>query len=275
MFIDTHCHLNLLVKSAFEKRLTRQDLTSVDQFIIQAQSVGVERIVTIGTGPIENENCIEIAAHYSSVYAGIGVHPTEDSVSGALPSWRPAFEKIVDLAPRHDELKIVGIGETGIDKYHAAHALAEQKVVFEAHIECAYKNDLALIVHTRNASQETLDVLSAHRARMPRGVIHCFSYDTEFARQVIDMGFFLGIAGNVTHPNKRQLQEVVRSLPLEHIILETDAPWLSPHPHERSQNTPAAVVVIAHFIAQLRGVEVAEIEHATSANACRLFNLKK
>jgi len=266
IFIDTHCHINLLVKKGFDISLTEQQLRDAIPIIAKASTAGVKQIINIGTSIIESQNCIRLAQMYKNLFAVVGIHPCDLSTS-----WRDDIKKIEMLAKEKD--KIVGIGETGIDLYRPGYHLQQQLDGFRAQIELALKYDLALVIHTRTAPEETLTVLSEYRHNIKHGVIHCYPYDLSFAKDVIGLNFLLGIGGSVTYPNNKQLQNIVRELPLDSFIFETDAPFLPPQTIRGKQNSPDQIATIAQFVAELTNNSLEIVAQKTTTNAQKLFLL--
>ncbi len=172
------------------------------------------------------------------------------------------------------EYKIVGIGECGIDKHYPNYNLEQQQDVFHAQIQLAIEHDLALVIHSRDADQETYDVLAQYKGEKNfRGTIHCFSSDENYAQKYIDLGFVLGFGGTVTYPKNETLRSVVKMIPLEKIILETDAPFLSPQSVRGTKNNPANIRIIAEYIAQLRSENFEEVASTIKKTTTTLFKM--
>lgn len=267
MLIDTHCHINMIVKKNFDVTLHATELTAAQTVIDAATDAGVTRIINVGTSLIESMNCVELARRYQSVYAAIGIHPND-----CTSSWR---EELRTLAPLLDDErnKIVAIGECGLDMHYPDYDLQRQQDAFKAQIELALEHDRALIVHTRDARDETLRVLEEFVGEVTRGVIHCFSEDMSFAQQVIDWGYVIGIGGTLTYPKNNELRTIATTIPLASIILETDAPFLPPQTMRGQQNEPKNIKVIAQYLAELRGTTLQEVAATTTETANRLFGL--
>ncbi len=267
--VDTHCHINMMVKKDFDRVLTEQELVAASEIIEQARTQDVQTIINVGTSLVESKNCVEIARRYESCYATIGIHPND-----ATEQWMDDLKELHLLATRKQELKIVGIGECGIDKHYPDYNLRRQKDVFKAQIELALEHDLGLVIHTRDAGDETLTCLDEF-AREPslRGTIHCFSEDLTFAQQAIAMRFVIGLGGTITYPKNVELRGVAQRVKLDDIILETDAPFLPPQPMRGQQNHPRYIAYIAEYLADLRSVSVEEIALQTTANVQRVFGI--
>lgn len=204
---------------------------------------------------------LALAEQHTNLFASVGVHPEDQN------SVEMSVDELV-AAAQHP--KVVGIGETGLDYHWCIGDLAWQHQRFSTHIQASNQTGLPLIIHTREAASDTLRLLRENQAQ--QGVIHCFTEDTAFAKAVLDLGFYISFSGIVTFKNARQIQEACRYVPLDRILVETDAPYLAPVPKRGKQNEPAYVRYTAEFVAQLRGDSITGIEEATTANTYRLFN---
>ena len=195
MLIDTHCHINMMVKKKFDIPLTSSEITSAQTIIDRAHSVGVEIIINVGTSLAESNNCIALAQKYPNLWATVGIHPND-----CTSEWHNDFKRIISLVKNKQPNKIVGIGECGIDMHYPDYNLQRQKDAFNAHIELALEHNLALVVHSRDSYEETLRVLEKYKNdfKPGRGTIHCFSYDLAFAQEAIAMGFVIGIDAPIT-----------------------------------------------------------------------------
>ena len=268
MLIDTHCHLNLLIKNEFDVPLTQQDCSKAELFIRDASEHSVNTILTIGTNLIESMNCVLLAKAYNSVYAVVGIHPND-----ATQDWKKENFELENLIKNKENNKIVAIGECGLDKHYPDYNLQRQKDVFKAQIELALEYNLALVIHTRDAQDEVLRCLDEYRNNNLRGTIHCFSETVTFAQDAIGMGFVLGIGGTITYPKNNVLREVVKAVPLTSLILETDAPFLPPQAFRGKQNKPAYIKIIAEYLAMLRDTSFDEVAAITTQTAQKLFGL--
>ena len=204
---------------------------------------------------------LALAEQHTNLFASVGVHPEDQN------SVEMSVDELV-AAAQHP--KVVGIGETGLDYHWCSGDLAWQHQRFSTHIQASNQTGLPLIIHTREAASNTLRLLHENQAQ--QGVIHCFTEDTAFAKAVLDLGFYISFSGIVTFKNAIQIQEACRYVPLDRILVETDAPYLAPVPKRGKQNEPAYVRYTAEFVAQLRGDSITSIEEATTANTYRLFN---
>lgn len=268
MLIDTHTHINMMVKKKFDTPMNQEQYQQADLIVQQAATAGVKTIINVGTSLVESINGITIAMRNHNVFATVGIHPNDCTIH-----WLNELKKLTTYIKKKEYYKIVAIGETGIDKHYPDLNLQRQKEAFKAHIELALEYNLALVVHTRDAHDETLRCLDEFNGQISRGVIHCYSDNLTFANHVIAQGFVLGIGGALTYPKNDELQILFSSLPLEKIILETDAPFLPPQSIRGKQNHPREITTIAQFLAQLRQEPFEKIAQQTTVNAQTLFNL--
>jgi TatD DNase family protein len=268
MFVDTHCHINMMVKNSFDTPLQKSDLSKAEIIIMEAQQSRVSLIINVGTRKIENQNCILLAQTFDPVFATVGIHPNDSD------TWQEDLELIKKWLKNKKENKIVGIGECGIDMHYPDYDLNRQRDAFKAQIELALEHNLALVVHSRDAYDETLRILEEYKNNLTHATMHCFSYDQPFANTVTAWGFMLGIGGPITYPKNNELRSVVTNSDLKNIVLETDAPFLPPQEIRGKQNHPKEIATIAQFIATLRGESFETIAQQTTENALRLFNLE-
>jgi len=255
MFVDSHAHLD-------DARFG-EDRAVVIQ---RAWDAGVRRIVTIGTGkgPDDMGCGIPIAEAYDWIHTSLGVHPHD---AANLEDRHMDLMKSLAEHPR-----VVAIGETGLD-YHYDHAPRDrQRAVFQRQLELASDLDLPVIVHTRNADADTEDLLRRFAPRC--GVLHCFTSGAALADAALEIGFMISFSGIATFPNAKDLIEIVRKVPSDRILIETDCPYLAPVPHRGKRNEPAYVADTARFIANVRGVPVEQLQEETLSNYMRLFSLE-
>ena len=254
MLIDSHCHLDYLERDG-------QDL---DEVIARARNAGVEAMVTISTKISGFPQVLSIAERYDNIYCTVGVHPHEAEAEPDVTA-----DQLVDLA---NHPKVVGIGETGLDYFYEHSPRELQKRSFIAHIEAARRTQLPLIVHTRDADEDTVDILqSEYRRGAFPGVIHCFSSTRELAEKSVEIGFSISLSGIVTFKKAEEIRETVRALPVESLIVETDAPYLAPVPHRGRKNEPSFVAHTADAVADLKGMALADFAAASTANFYKLF----
>ncbi|MGO1054180.1 TatD family hydrolase [Crossiella sp. CA198] len=253
--IDAHTHLDACGFT---------DPDSVRAALDRAASVGVGRVITVADDLPSARWVVEAAGWDERVFAAVALHPTRTSVFGDAE--RTELEKLA-AAPR-----VVAVGETGLDYYWDYAPPAAQDLAFRWHIDLAKRLDKALMIHDRDAHADVLRILDEEGA--PDTVVfHCFSGDAAFARKCVDKGYVLSFAGPVTFRNSADLREAARLVPDDQFLIETDAPFLTPHPYRGRPNEPYAVTYTARVIASLRGVDVAEIAEITSATAERVFRL--
>lgn len=254
MLIDTHAHLDMPEFKA--------DLPGVIQ---RATEAGVFTIMTVGTDPASCHRTIEIAETYPNIFAIVGVHPHNAAEVG-----HKDLDELKDLARN---AKVKAWGEIGLDFYRNLSPPAIQQERFREQIQIGKDLQLPLVIHSRSATQETITCLQEERAREVGGVIHCFSGDAKTAVGYLEMGFIISIPGVVTFNKAQGLREVVKGLPPEGIIIETDAPFLAPVPHRGKRNEPAYVRFTAEAIAAIRRQDISGVAAITTANARRVFNL--
>ena len=255
--VDSHCHLDMNVY--------RDDL---DEVIARAVSHGVAHTVTIGIDLDSSRRAIQLARQYSCLSATVGVHPHD--VADTATS---TYDALAELADKNREY-VVGYGEIGLDYVKEYSPADIQRRQFADQLALARDLRLPVIVHDREAHEDTLRILQESGiAKTCGGVMHCFSGDLAFARRVIDLGFYVSLPGVVTFKSAVELQEVATSIPLESMLVETDGPYLAPHPVRGRRNEPANVLHTAAFIANLRQVSLDEVAKQTTANACALFQL--
>lgn len=273
MLIDTHCHMNIMVRN-FENKEPFQsfnhgEIEQMKKIISDAQAQDVTKIINVGTNYTESFACIEIAKIFPNCFATIGLHPND-----ATDTWQNDILNFKGLLLNKKENKIIGIGECGIDKHYPDFNLKQQQDVFHAQIQLALEHNLALIVHSRDADQETYDVLTQYEGEKNfRGTIHCFSSNELYAQKYINLGFVLGFGGTVTYPKNKTLRNIAKMIHLEKIILETDAPFLSPQAVRGTKNNPANIKIIAEYIAELRGQPFEEVANTISKTTENLFGI--
>ena len=252
--IDSHCHLN------YPGLVERQA-----EVLGAARARGVGGFLNISTRQSEWGEILATAEHHYDVWASVGVHPHE---ADAHPDLGAAA-----LVEGSQHPRIVAIGECGLDYYYDNSARPAQRERFEAHIEAARATGLPLIVHTRDAEEDTAEILgAATRKGGVSGVLHCFTGSLELARKALDFGFYVSMSGIVTFKNARDLQETAKQIPLDRLLVETDSPFLAPVPHRGQTCEPAFVADTAAFVAELRGEGPDELAEATTANFFRLFS---
>ena len=266
MFIDTHCHLNMMVKKEFDRPLSEHEIFLAQKIISDAKECGIAHIVNVGTSLIESKNSINLAQTYPTVFATIGIHPND-----LTHSWKEELLELKQLVQNKEKNKIVGIGECGLDFHYPNYNKGKQHEAFKRQIELSLEYDCALVIHSRDAYQETLHVLEEYKRDITRGIIHCFSYDQAFAQIVIDWGYAIGIDAPITYPKNELLRSVVAQTKLEALVLETDAPFLPPQNLRGKQNHPQNIRIIGEWIAELQETTIEDIALQTTKNAQRIF----
>ncbi|UOF02800.1 TatD family hydrolase [Bdellovibrio reynosensis] len=249
-WIDIHAHLNMLEEG-------------VEAAIANAKSVGVKKIITIGTEPGDHQLVLDIARkYYPDVYCTLGVHPHDGKV------YTEAAGKFIE--EHVVEPCVVAVGEIGLDYYYDQSPRKEQQDAFRAQLEIAKRTKMPVEIHTRDAEEDTIGILKEFKGSV-NGLIHCFTGTEWLARQALDIGFNISISGVVTFKNADSLRSTVKMLPLDRIHVETDAPFLAPIPMRGKKNTPAYVIHTAKFVAELKGISEEELCEQTRKNALKMF----
>jgi TatD DNase family protein len=255
LFIDTHVHL--------DDEKYQPDLGAV---LERGRAAGVGVLVSIGTSPKDSAWACDFADKNEGVYATVGMHPQ------FADQWKESDYAAFKELAGHE--KVVAIGESGLDYHHPEPAKALQAPVFQAMLKLARESSLPLVIHQREASKDTLEALRQAKAQELGGVFHCFAGDAETAKGVLDLGFYIAVGGILTFPNAGALREVIRQVPLDRLVLETDGPWLAPQGRRGQRNEPAYLAECANKVAELKGVSLKDVEEASTANALKLFRLE-
>jgi TatD DNase family protein len=253
-FVDSHVHLDVPPLADYQEEAVRR-----------AKKVNVNQIITIGTDLASSKKNVELTNQFSQVYAAVGIHP-----HNAQGSSDEIYGQLLKLA---NMKKVVAWGEIGLDfvkEYSPKHI---QREVFCRQIQMAKQVDLPIIIHDREAHVDTVEILEKEASGTLRGVMHCFSGDIKLAKKILDLNFFISITGIVTFSNAKVTKEVVRYVPLDCLLIETDSPFLSPVPYRGKPNEPAYVVQVAEEIARIKDLSLEEVARYTSANARVLFKL--
>ncbi|WP_017444738.1 TatD family hydrolase [Gayadomonas joobiniege] len=253
MLVDSHCHLDRI-------KLSESGLT-LDEILASARARKVEHFLCVCVDLDGFESMAATVSPFDDVSVSCGVHPLYKSEYD--------YAQLRQLA---SQAKVVAIGETGLDYHYSAETKDWQQKSFEQHCQLSVELDKPLIVHTRNARQDTLDILKNNQAEKAGGVLHCFTESLEMAKAAIELNFYISISGIVTFGNASELREVVKALPVERLLVETDSPWLAPKPYRGKQNQPAYVHEVAQYVADLKGISLAELSRITTANFYQLFN---
>ena len=258
MFLtDTHTHLDF-----------PQFDDDREHVIERAATAGVGAMVSVGADLASSQAAVALAEAYPQIYAAVGVHPHDA---------KTVTEKVLEeLRALASHPRVVAIGEIGLDFYRDLSPRDQQRQAFEQQLALASEVRKPVIIHDREAHKEVMAILRrwAEGCQQPVGVLHCFSGDLAMAQEAIKMGFYVSIAGPVTFQNARRLRELVRQLPLERLLIETDCPYLTPHPHRGKRNEPAYVKLVAQEVAHIKGLTLEEVARVTSDNARALFALK-
>ena len=261
-FVDSHCHLDMLDLAEFDHHM--------DNVIEQAKSSQVTDILSISVDLDSFPRILATAKNYPNVYASVGLHPCHS------PEKQLSVEQLTALS---DDPKVIAIGETGLDYYmnNGSCPLAEdfawQQERFRVHIRTAIQTGKPLIIHTRDAREDTLRILAEENANKIGGIMHCFVEDLATAETALSMGFYISFSGIVTFKNAKSIQEVAKMVPDDRILIETDSPYLAPVPMRGKKNQPAYVSYVAEFLARLRGTSIEHIAQVTRENYYHLFKI--
>jgi len=252
--IDSHCHLE-------DERFTGE----VDQTLARMKDAGVDRCILAGSDEATSGRIVRLTEQYKNVYGVVGVHPHEAS------TFTPAIFDRMDewlCAPR-----VVGVGEIGLDYYYDHSPRDVQREALAAQLDYAYRKNVPAVFHVRDAHGEFTELLRAHKARLPQGVMHCYTGSLESAKTYLDFGLYISFSGSVTFKNAKNLQEVARFVPLDRLLIEPDSPYLAPVPMRGKRNEPAYVRFVAEKVAELRGMPVAELAARAADNTERLYRM--
>jgi len=250
--IDTHAHLDF---EKFQENL--------DEILENAKFVGVEKIIIPGVTLEDTPKIINLIEKYDNLFGAVAVHPSE------AKGWQEEYYGILKEHAQHE--KIVAIGETGLDYYWDATFKETQQHVFRRHLELAEELNLPVIIHDRESHADILTILKEFPE--VKGVMHCFSGNAEFAEECVKIGYYIALGGPVTFKNAKEAKEVAQKIPLEKLVLETDSPYLAPHPFRGKENDPSKIILVAETIAEIKGLSVEEVGEITSENAENLFGI--
>lgn len=249
MFIDTHCHLS------------KEDYDDIDQVIKDNRNAGISKIIISGCTKDTIIESLELSEKYDDVYVTIGFHPSEAKITNELDL------EFLDKAL--DNPKVVGVGEIGLDYHYGKEDINLQKELFDKQLKLAEKHNLPVVIHSRDATLDTINILKKYSLK---GDIHCFSGSVETAKIYISMGYYLGIGGVVTFKNSN-LYKVVEEVGLDHILLETDSPYLAPVPYRGTKNSSKNIPIIAEYIANVLNCSLEDVSNCTNSNVSNLFDL--
>lgn len=247
--IDTHCHI------------TKDFYEDIPELIEKIKMSGISKIIVNGCDMESNIEVLELTKKYDMVYGALGFHPTElDEFTDKYLNW---------LDEHIDDDKIVALGEIGLDYHYDNTNKIKEIDVFKKQLDIAKKHSKPVIIHSRDASKDTLDILKEYDLK---GSLHCFSGSLEMAKEFIKLGYLLGVGGVVTYKNAKNIVNVIENVDLEYILLETDSPYLTPEPYRKNKNDSSYISIIANKIADIKNVSVEVIEKTTNENASRLFD---
>lgn len=259
MLVDSHCHLDHLDLADYQSNLS--DLLQA------ARKRGVGHFLSVGVNLESSKNLIALANEYDDVSVSVGVHPLQET--------RPPIPEISELIELGSHKSVVAIGETGLDNYYDRESSEWQQESFIRHLKAASELKKPVIIHTREAKDETLSIMRTHANTHSAGVLHCFTETLEMAHAALDLNFYVSFSGIITFRNASVLREVVKQVPLERMLVETDAPWLAPVPHRGKQNEPQYVVEVAKAVAEIKGISFEEVSEVTTENFEKLFLVGK
>ena len=254
MIFVTHTHYD---NAAFDE--------DRDELLMSLLAAGIGKVVNVGASIESTKRTVKLTEEYPFIYGAAGVHPSE---SGEM-----AEEDLLWLEELTRREKVVAVGEIGLDYYWKEPEISIQKHWFVRQLDLARRTKIPVIIHSRDAAKDTLDIMKAEKAGDVGGVIHCFSYSREIAREYLNMGFFLGIGGVSTFQNARHLKEVIAYAPLERLVLETDCPYLAPVPYRGKRNSSLYLPLIVRAVAEIKGIEPEHVERQTWENGEHLFEI--
>ena len=251
MYVDSHCHINF-------PELNQK----IDQVLANMKDNDISHALCVSVTLDKINEILSLTKKYSNVYASVGVHPDYDNIQ------EPDIKTLFNYSKNE---KVVAIGETGLDYFRLTGDLSWQRERFRTHIRAAIKSNLPLIIHTRNAQEDTISIMKEESAKSTTGVMHCFTESYEMAKKAIDLGFYISFSGIITFKNAESLRETVKKIPIENILIETDSPYLAPVPNRGKLNEPANVIYVAEKIAELKGIPIEEVAEVTTNNFFTLF----
>ena len=257
MFVDTHCHLTMLDLTPYDGNL--------DLALAQAREAGVSKFMGISVALADHVQLAQIAARHTDVGYTVGVHPCEDENI----MQQATVETLVELAQSD---KVWALGETGLDYYHSTDYVTEQKASFARHIQAAKIVKKPVVVHTRAAKKDTIDLIRVEQST--HGILHCFTEDWETAKAVLDLGYYISFSGIISFKNAQDLRDVVKQVPLDRVLIETDSPYLAPVPYRGKTNEPKYVPYVAKVLAEIYHKSWQEIGQITSQNFENLLQQK-
>lgn len=257
MLVDSHCHLDF---PDFEE--------DMDEVLARAGEAGITTMMTICTHVTKFEQVHAIAKAHDNIYCTVGIHPHNAETEPVI--------SVEDLTSKAQDPKVIGFGETGLDYFYEHSPREIQQKQFRTHIEAARIMDLPVIIHTRDAEEDTLRMIEEEYAKAPfKGLIHCFSASKEFALRMVELGLYISISGIVTFKTAQEIRDAIKVVPVEHLLVETDAPYLSPIPKRGKRNEPAFTAFTAAKVAEVKGMDVEAFSKQSTENFFRLFTKAK
>ncbi|PHU35432.1 TatD family hydrolase [Pseudobutyrivibrio ruminis] len=256
MIFETHAH--------YDDEKFDGDRVELLSHLLKENNIG--NIVNVGASFRGCKDSLKLAESYDNVYAAIGIHPEEiDEASDEVLEW---------LRENASNPKVVAIGEIGLDYYWVKdpEGRAKQRIWFDKQMDLAKEVNLPVVIHSREAAEDTFNTIKSYNTQDVKGIVHCYSYSKELALEYVKMGWYIGVGGVVTFKNGKKLVETVEAIPLENIVLETDCPYMAPEPHRGSRNSSIYLKYVSEKIAQLKGVSVEEVERITYENALRIYS---
>ena len=250
MFTDSHCHLY------------SEYYDDIENIILNSEKNNVNRFINNGCNKRTNKEIITLISQYDNMYGAIGIHP--ENVNDYCE------DDIEFIKNNLNTKKVIAIGEIGLDYYYTKENKNEQIELFEIQLKIAEENNIPVIIHSRDATLDTLNILKLYNVK---GIIHSFSGSLETAKEYIKMGFLIGVNGVITFKNSK-IKDVIKEIPLSSIVLETDSPYLTPEPYRGKQNNPSHIIEIAKFIAELKNISLGDLSNITNLNLCNIFNIK-
>jgi TatD DNase family protein len=258
MLIDSHCHLDRINLERYNGSLA--------EAIAATNARGIQQMLCISISLQNIQTVIDIAQAHASVVASVGIHPCDVKEGTATA------EQLIQWATQP---KVVALGETGLDYHYETESKEQQHESFALHLDVGKKIGLPVVVHTREARADTLALIKTHASLEHSGVLHCFTEDWAMAKAALDLNYYISISGIVTFKNAEQIREVVRNMPLDRLLVETDSPYLAPIPYRGKPNEPKYVLEVAQCVADLKGIPLQELAEKTTENFYRLFNKAK
>ena len=255
MYFDTHVHLN------------SEQYENVEEIINRALDSKVNKMIVIGYDLETSIKAIEIASKYNFIYAAVGIHPSEIK--------KMKENDLISLENLLTNSKVVALGEIGLDYYWDKDNKEEQKEIFIEQLKLANKYNLPIIIHSREAAQDTYEVLKENKKYYEKGIMHCYSYSLDLAKEFIKLDLLLAFGGALTFLNAKQNKEVVKEIDIKHLLIETDAPYLTPHPFRGKRNEPKYINLVVKEMANLKNMSEEEVASITYNNACNIFGIEK